>query len=267
MSALAFLKPILTALVLPPASLIALLMLGLWLGTRRRRLGRFLVGLSLASLWMLSTPVAATWIQSRLLQPPAPLTANELNRLKQGWQGEPAMIVILGGGLRPWSPEHEGPRLNETSMARLQFGLHLARQTGLPAGFSGGVGWAQQGADGPSIPAEADVAAIAAQDEFQHPLAFKESQSRDTAENARRSSEALAALGILHVVVVTHAWHMPRAMRHFRQAFGPKVDVIAAPMGPFSSSDDGRLLRWLPSAEGMRNCWRGLREWLGLLLT
>ena len=111
------------------------------------------------------------------------------------------------------------------------------------------------------------AAAIAAQDEFHHPLAFKESQSRDTAENARRSSEALAALGIRHVVVVTHAWHMPRAMRHFRQAFGPQVDVIAAPMGPFSSSDDGRLLRWLPSAEGMRNCWRGLREWLGLLLT
>ena len=117
MTPFAFLKPILTALVLPPASLTALLMLGLWLGTRRRRLGRFLVGLSLASLWMLSTPVAATWIQSRLLQPCA--TPARLNRLETGMARRtrddrdpgrrPEALVARARGPLP---------LNETSMAR-----------------------------------------------------------------------------------------------------------------------------------------------------
>lgn len=263
---MSFLKPYLTALVLPPASLILMLLLGLWLGRRRKGLGRTLVFSAISLLWLLSTSGAASWIQTYLLRPPPALGLLDLAKLKTELKGQPAMIVVLGGGLTTWSPEYAGPRLNELSMARMAYGLHLSQQLSVPVGFSGGLGWGQpRPADQPGL-SEAAVAAETARAEFRIPLAFTETHSRDTAENARHTQQMLHAAGIRHVVVVTHAWHMPRAMQLFKAAWGPEAQVIAAPMGAFPSQDDQPVLRWLPSAEGARNCWRGLREWLGLRL-
>lgn len=129
--------------------------------------------------------------------------------------------------------------------------------------YSGGLGHqAQPGAT------EADVAAAVAAREFVRPLRWTEPKARDTRENALFSTTMLAGQGIEQVVLVTHAWHMPRALRAFRDAAvakDAKWDVVAAPMG-LSARVERPVLRWMPSSEGQWLVRAVLRERLGLLL-
>jgi uncharacterized SAM-binding protein YcdF (DUF218 family) len=61
---------------------------------------------------------------------------------------------------------------------------------------------------------------------------------------------------------VTHAWHMPRSLKHFEQA---GFEVVAAPTG-FVLPRSRPLLEWLPSAQGLLASQWTLREWLALRL-
>ena len=79
-----------------------------------------------------------------------------------------------------------------------------------PLAFSGGVGWAQQGST-----SEARVAAKIAAEEFGRPLRWVEDDSRDTRENAAKTIALLKPAGIQHIVLVTHGYHMRRALRAF----------------------------------------------------
>jgi uncharacterized SAM-binding protein YcdF (DUF218 family) len=85
--------------------------------------------------------------------------------------------------------------------------------------------------------------------------------------NTRDEANALAALmrerGWAKIVLVTSAWHMPRAARLFRKAgvnFVPfPVDYQVNPNGSLT------LLDFLPRAEGLRYTETALREWYGIL--
>jgi uncharacterized SAM-binding protein YcdF (DUF218 family) len=138
----------------------------------------------------------------------------------------------------------------------------LSRETGAPAGFSGGVGYGQlPGAS------EAEIASRIAAQEFNRPLKWTETESRDTRENAKHTIALLRAAGVTQVVLVTHGYHMPRALRAFQQAAtggGAPLRVIPAPIG--LATHDARLaLRWMPSNEGFVRTREVLREAVGLL--
>jgi uncharacterized SAM-binding protein YcdF (DUF218 family) len=69
-------------------------------------------------------------------------------------------------------------------------------------------------------------------------------------------------------VLVTQAYHMPRALRHFENAAaagGPALRLTAAPM---DKTPDGHLqaMDWLPSLQGYENTRLNLHEWLGRLV-
>ncbi len=71
------------------------------------------------------------------------------------------------------------------------------------------------------------------------------------------------------VVIVTHGWHMPRAMRAFQDAaarIGATWDIVPAPMG-LAHRIERPALRWVPSTEGFLLVRAVLREkvgwWLG----
>ena len=64
-------------------------------------------------------------------------------------------------------------------------------------------------------------------DDFRTPPRWVEAKSADTWENARFSADILRAEGITSVYVVTHAWHMRRAVLAF-QGTGLTVTVKAA---------------------------------------
>ena len=83
------LKKILSALILPPTSLILLTFVGLWLIRKHTRAGRTLAALSLAILLILSLPVTGNALLKSLESTP-PISDAQLKEIQA--------IVILGGG-------------------------------------------------------------------------------------------------------------------------------------------------------------------------
>lgn len=248
---LSALKPLLTLLVLPPLGLLLLAALGWLLAVNQRRGGLALVALSLLLLGWLSCHGTAVWLARNLLTqyPALPLATLKASRAQA--------IVVLGGGVLPLAPEYGSAQPRVNTAARLRYGLWLARQSGLPVAFSGGLGWAAHAAQ---TEPEADVAARVARQDYGMTLRWLESDSRDTAGNARLMAPLLKRDGVQRIALVTDAWHMPRSVAAFEAA---GLAVTPAPMGfvlPFESD----ALEWMPSAPGLLASQQVLREWLGL---
>jgi uncharacterized SAM-binding protein YcdF (DUF218 family) len=53
--------------------------------------------------------------------------------------------------------------------------------------------------------------------EFNQVVRWKEQNSRNTAENALYTKEILSQENITHIILVTHAFHMHRAVEQFKQ--------------------------------------------------
>ena len=243
------LRPILTALVLPPAGPLLLALLGLALVARRRlRTGLVLATLAVVGLWFLSCHAVGVWLAQALLPPVEPIRPEQLARVQA--------IVVLGGGIDPQAPEYGVAQPSPYTLGRLRYGATLARRSGKPLAFGGGVGWSSSGTD---IPPEAQAADRTLQ-EFGVRLRWSDSRSRDTAGNARELRKLLAAEGVVRIALVTDAWHMPRSVLEFGRA---GFEVVPAPTG-FPVAKNRPLIEWLPSGEGLGLSRQVLREALGL---
>ena len=258
-------KPVLAALLLPPVPLLLLVLVGARLLVWQRLLGWMLVLLSVSLLWLGACVGVGEWMGRALMSPPPPLSVDRLAALKKAAAGgKPGVVVlILGGGREAFAPEYGVASLSDASLERLRYGVWVSRETGAPMMFSGGLGHAAE----PGT-AEADVAAEIAQREFLRPMRWVEPKSRDTRENAQYSAVLLRELDVTQVVLVTHGWHMPRALRAFKDAAAhdkAKWDIVPAPMG-LGQSVERPALRWIPSSEGMQLVRAVLREKFALLL-
>ena len=251
-------KPALTALVMPPVPLLVLVLIGARQMFRRRLLAWLLILLATLGLWFSGTQALGHVLVQGLVKPPPPLAGSELAELRRSPK---TAIMVLGAGRRLTAPEYGVSSLNFRSAERLRYGIWLARETGLPLGFSGGVG--HGAAAGAS---EAEIAARVAEREFNKTLRWQEGESRDTHENAVKTVALLQPQGIEKIVVVTDALHMRRAVANFeRAAEGKPIRIVAAPMGIRGS---GHLsgADWLPSLQGYEEVWMALHEALGRLL-
>lgn len=235
-------KTLLLAATLPPAPMLLLAAWGGWRLKHGRRGGGWMLGLALALVWLSATEAAGELL-SRAAGLPQPLTAAQVEALRGRSNGA---VLVLGGGVRRYVPEYGGGAPARPTAERLAYGVWLARRSGWPLAFSGGVGWTAKTF---SQPEAVVVARVAAQD-YGLPLRWMESSSRDTRENATHSLPLLAAAGVKQVALVTDDAHMRRALRVFESVARPLgVSIIAAPMGlrqdALSSFDD-----WCPSPEG-----------------
>ncbi|HLL10749.1 MAG TPA: YdcF family protein [Rubrivivax sp.] len=250
-------KPWVGALLLPPVPFLVLILLGARLMFRRRALAWLLVLLGVAGIWFASTDVAARGLRNWLLPPTRALSNSEIVELRRAPK---TAIVVLGGGKRDLAPEYGVSSLKPSSMERLRYGLWLARETGLPVAFTGGIGH-----DSKPGTSEAEIAARIADREFGRPLRWVESEARDTRENAIKTMALLQPQGIEHVVLVTEAYHMPRALDNFsRAAAARRVRITAAPMavptgGRLQASD------WMPNVRATQDVWLVLHEFVGRL--
>jgi uncharacterized SAM-binding protein YcdF (DUF218 family) len=242
------LKPILTALILPPTSLLLWALLG-W-HWRRQRAGSVLLLSGILALWLLSCHGSAVWLARHALPQYPSLSAADLHA--QGAQA----VVVLGGGLEPMAEGQTTPLPNSSSLMRLHHASGLVRETGLPLAFAGGVGWASVGTGAPTE-AQAAQAALA---QWGVRLRWADDRSRDTEENARATAALLQGQGIRRIALVTHATHMPRSVWQFEAA---GFEVLPAPMGAVLPRSRA-VLEWLPSARGLWASQDVLREWLGL---
>jgi uncharacterized SAM-binding protein YcdF (DUF218 family) len=244
-------KSILSTLVLPPAGPMLLALLGLLLMLRWRRTGLTLAFAGVLAGLALSMNAVAVPFMHALLPMPDPVRQDQLKGVQA--------IVVLGGGVLPEAPEYGEAQPSSHTLARLRYGLWLAKATGLPVAFAGGVGWS---ATGTGATPEGSIARRIAAREFGRELRWVDDQSRDTRENAERIAMLLRPDKVRRIALVTDSWHIPRAAAHFR---AQGLDVVAAPMG-FPGWQDRPLLEWMPSLQGLTTSRMAIREWLGMKL-
>ena len=237
-----FLKSLFLSVVLPPFGPIILIVAGLALARYRRILGRVLVGAPLTALVILSTPWMAGFLMSGLQKFP-PIDSSQLAKCQA--------IVVLGGGIYRDAPEYGGDTIGFVSLERLRYALYLRKLSGLPILATGG---APEGGL-----AEAVVMRKSAEDEFGSQIQWIEAQSMDTSSSARLSASLMKEQGVKRIALVSHAWHLPRAVANF-EAVG--LEVVPAPMGFSRSTVDA--FAFLPSASALAASSRALHEWLGI---
>ena len=165
-------------------------------------------------------------------------------------------ILILGAGRYERAPEYGGDTVDEMTLMRLRYGAHLHRITGLPVYVSGG---------GPADenPPLGRLMAKVLKDDYGIDAAGVEDRSLTTWENAERSAPMLREDHIGKVLLVTNAWHMPRAVDAFEQFHVP---VAAAPTGFVSGPKPGvpdGLSDLLPSMGALTNSTYAVHEYLG----
>ena len=99
----------------------------------------------------------------------------------------------------------------------------------------------------------------ALESDFGVKVRWVEAASRDTAENAGLSAPMLKAAGITRIALVSHGWHLPRAIPLFEKQ---GLEVIAAPTA-FSTTSPALIEDLLPGA--MVRSRQALNEYLGQL--
>ncbi|MGF6092064.1 YdcF family protein [Pseudomonas sp. 18173] len=218
-------------LLLPPGILLLLLLLAWWLRRSRPRLASACFALGLGGFWLMSLPVVVQW-SAGLLEREPPLAHNEWAGLGQRADA----IVVLGSGRERGDIAWGTDQPTGVGLERQRFAARLAKASGLPVLTSGGLHYG-------TPPSEAQMMADSLRDDFGVTVRWQEGQSRTTWENAQFSAEVLLPQGIKRVVVVTQAWHMPRAVWSFRKA---GFEVVPAPVG-FLGGDNARPLGgWMP---------------------
>jgi uncharacterized SAM-binding protein YcdF (DUF218 family) len=238
------LKTVLRTLLLPPGGPVLLALAGAWLlgrpGKRNtRRAGIVLLVCGLGSLWLLSLPVVADFLQQAAEREPV---------LDEARAAGAQAIVILGGDSgRKSAPEYaHAPAAGSELLERLAYGAYLARRTGLPVLVTGD--FAEVEAMHTSLARDFGVAAR-----------WIESHSRDTYQNAQFSAPLLRASGVTRILLVTSATHEYRAAREF-EASG--LEVIPAPTGVWVPPEPNPL-SYLPHVGALRRSTEALYELIG----
>ncbi|TXF10474.1 YdcF family protein [Pelomicrobium methylotrophicum] len=224
-------KESLGLLLLPPASILLLLLVSIALFRARPGTARSLLGVAIAALWIASTPAIAYRAQGLLET--APLTGDAAG-------GRAQAIVVLGGGMLFAPPEYSSDTVSRWTLERLRYAARLQRETRLPVLVTGGNTRGR-----PRSEAAAMKEALEA--DFGVPVRWTEEGARNTLENALRSKELLGAAGVTRILLVTHAVHMPRARLAFEAA---GFEVVPAPTG-YAAHLAGDVFDWMPRADAL----------------
>jgi uncharacterized SAM-binding protein YcdF (DUF218 family) len=240
-----FVSNLIAAALLPPLVLVILLATGLTVRRRHPMLSISLIVFATVALLVLSTP----WMGGVLLKSleiSQPISADSLKRSQA--------IVVLGGGRRIDAAEYGGDTLSSLSLERLRYAARLARSTGLPLLVTGGK-------PGGGSEAEADLMARLLREEFGLTACWTENTSLTTWENARHAAPLLHESGKRRIALVTHAWHLRRAVPLF-EAQG----LAVLPAGiQFSRIRVNDVFDLVPTPAGLRDSTFALHEWLGIL--
>ena len=238
-------KPYINAIVFSPTLLLLGIAFGLWVSSKKPKLGKSLALFSTAVLWIFSTPAFNVLLSHNLLTQYKSMTAKELKA--QGVQA----IVILGGGVETGQPDGI-QQLKPTALDRLRHGIELSRKTGIPLLVTGGKGWgAQAGSEN-----EAEISSRVAREAFHYQIQWTESEARDTQENATNSKQLLYDQGVRSIALVTHYWHMPRSLKAFQKA---GFEVTPAPMG-FVADKKVSLISLLPNGAALNGTAATFKE-------
>jgi uncharacterized SAM-binding protein YcdF (DUF218 family) len=236
-------KELLAALLVPPGNLPLIAMAGLLLRRRWPRLGAALTWASCLLLVALALPFVGESMLVALEEAVPPRARPDV---------KPEAIVILSADITRFGGEGPGFGSGQLSLERERAAAALFHQVQLPMLITGGVLQ-------PGDPPIADVMAASMRDDFQIAVRWTERRSRDTWQNAEYTAPILRKEGIHSVYLVTHAWHMKRALIAFRH-FG--IEAVPSPL-PMDRYPRVNAYYLEPIAQGWIISYYALHEWLG----
>jgi uncharacterized SAM-binding protein YcdF (DUF218 family) len=231
--------------LLPPLNLLLIAALGLWLWHSRPLIARILMTTAFGLLWLLSTPYFAETLLHGLEGKPF---VNDTRRPQAD------AIVVLGGGTYFHAPEYGGDTTNKDTLERLRYAAKLYRETLKPILVTGGAPLGNS-------TSEAEQMKQVLEHEFNVPVQWSEGASDNTLKNAQLCHQMLKQADISRIYLVTHAWHMPRAVQAFQTA---GFQVVPAPTG-YTTRYRTDLLAFVPNAYALRDSRIFLHELIGML--
>ena len=240
-----FTTNLIATLLLPPMNLLLIFAAGIFLLHINHKYAKPVMLSSLGLFWIASTPYFAEGTLHLLETPTTALEANHPSA---------DAIVILGGGTYFHAPEYLGQdTVSDQTLPRLRYGARLHREKGTPILVTGGQPLGNEYS-------EAHLMRASLLQDFHVPVRWVEDASDNTLENARNSFQILQQTG-KKIILVTHAWHMPRAAMVFRHV---GFEVIEAPV-MFTTRYQTDLLAFLPRAEALRDSKIFSHEIIGLI--
>lgn len=240
---------VLKRILLPPAGLLLLGCISFFgLGERFDGWAKTGVAVSLFGLYALSTPLVGLTFLRQLETQYRQIPTEELAAALQGRRGV-ALVVLDAGRSKNGTEDEADDTPSGMTLERLATAARVHRATGLPILVSGnGAG---------------TLMADSLRNDFGVPVRWIEPESHDTAANARRSAEILKEDGVGHVVLVTHAWHMPRSVEAFRRT-GLRVTPVPTVLTAGGAQEMG-LMSLLPSELGLSASYWFYHEVVGRL--
>ena len=157
-------------------------------------------------------------------------------------------LVVLGGGA------YNTGILKEDSMKRLLTAFVLHKKTGLPLILSGGASLG-------SLPEAEVMKSLLEELGVDKGKVLLEVKSTSTMENALYVKEICEKKGYKEVVLITSAYHMPRAVQAFQKV---GLDVVPYPTD-FKQDKKYNLYSLLPKMGTLNDSYKALREYLALL--
>ncbi len=239
------LKKLLSVLLNPLATGLVLVAIAVW-RRKQRDAWVFAVGAALVIFG------SAMPLVEQLLA--APLEAGLLPHSRTRSEFEPAAIVVLSGAYEATPNRQLWDEMNVSTLRRTLEGIRLAKMYPQALLYmSGGDPWQKA----PPAPAMAEFAARMGIDAQRLRI---ERHSRDTGDQAIVLAPALGEASFL---LVTSAYHMPRAMALFRAA---GARPIAAPTDFLSSADYRFALKDLiPNDAALAGTEAAVHEYVGRL--
>ncbi len=237
---------IVKAIILPPTANFIIIAFGLLLNKISKHLAHILITLGALSLVLFCFPPFSTVLIRGLEQYP-PLEPPVIVTNEQA-------IVVLSAGSYPYAKEYAKAIDGTAALQRNQYAAFLQEQTGLPMLVSGGT----VGFDASS---EAAVMADTLSNSFKVQVKWQETKSRNTAENAMYSAAILKENDIETIYLVTHAWHMPRAVMMFEKQ---GINVTPAPTMFIDMMTNLSSSYYLPAAYALQNVNLALHEYIGI---
>jgi uncharacterized SAM-binding protein YcdF (DUF218 family) len=236
-----------------PLAVVMILIVCAWFFRRRRPvLFHCFFAANLLLLIVLASPAASQWLLNSL----------ESQYPDRGITSEPPAqaIIVLGGTLNMPSDIHHASGITNSS-DRLLMGMRLYRAGKAPLlEVSGG--------DSPLLKKSRSVHEA---DEMRSLLnewgvpdsaIIVEDASVNTHENALFTRRVLEQRGIQHIILVTSAIHMPRAIATFRRV---GFEVEAAPADFLTGWEADKIgFDWFPASGALVNSSNAIHEWLGL---
>lgn len=228
--------------IVPPTIFIVICLAGAAISLARPRIGAIVTIISASLLYLCATPLVSTFLIGRL---------EALVPSKPDFAGAQA-IVVLGGDEQHFSGTDD-EAVGQLTLERLEAAAELHRRTGLPILVSGGT------LDDSAV-SLARLMQRALTQTFLVPVKWVEDKSLNTFQNALYSAKILENDDIRSVIVVTQAWHMPRALLSFN-----KVGLHAVPFCYINSPESFDISDILPSASAFQRSFYAFHEIIGLV--